>query len=75
MIEKNKDHDYMFKILMVGTSTVGKSNILFRYIREQFNEHQVTTVGVEFATKVVTTEKGTRIKLQLWDTAGQERYK
>jgi small GTP-binding protein len=65
----------MFKVIMVGTASVGKSNILLRYTKNLYNELQNTTIGVEFATKIMVTNNGTRIKLQLWDTAGQERYK
>jgi len=60
------DFDYVIKIVLIGESSVGKTNILSRYIKGEYNEDTKTTLGVEFATK---------LKLQIWDTAGQERYK
>lgn len=65
----------MFKLILIGAAGVGKSNILLKYTKDQFSEGWNTTIGVEYATKIVTTEHGTRIKLQIWDTAGQERYR
>ena len=61
----------MFKLILVGFVAVGKSNILLKYTRDQFNEESQSTIGVEYATKTITTSQGTRIKLQIWDTAGQ----
>lgn len=74
-MEQKKDYDYMFKIIMVGSASVGKSQILLRYTKNQFFENGQTTVGVEYATKTITTAQGTRIKFQIWDTAGQEKYR
>ena len=65
----------MFKLILVGFVAVGKSNILLKYTRDQFNEESQSTIGVEYATKTITTSQGTRIKLQIWDTAGQERFR
>ena len=65
----------MFKLILVGFVAVGKSNILLKYTRDQFNEESQSTIGVEYATKTITTSQGTRIKLKIWDTAGQEKYK
>jgi len=53
---------------------VGKSGLLTRFVRNEFNLESKTTIGVEFATKTVETE-GKRVKAQIWDTAGQERYR
>lgn len=61
----------MFKLILIGAAGVGKSNILLKYTKDQFSEGWNTTIGVEYATKIVTTDQGTRIKLQIWDTAGQ----
>lgn len=66
-----KDHDYLFKVILIGLSGVGKSNILLRFTKGEFSPEWQTTLGVEYATKTVITKKGTRIKLQIWDTAGQ----
>jgi Ras-related protein Rab-1A len=66
-----KDYDYMFKVVLVGMSGVGKSNILLRLTRKIFSEKEETTIGVEYANKLITSQSGKRIKLQIWDTAGQ----
>ena len=71
MTEKQKDYDYMFKLILVGSASVGKSNILLKYTKDQFDESSQTTIGVQYATKTITTAIGNRIKFQIWDTAGQ----
>lgn len=68
------DYDMIFKIVLTGDSGVGKSNILSRYIKNEFNLDTKSTVGVEFGAKRLKL-KGMNIKAQIWDTAGQERYK
>lgn len=68
------DYDYLFKIVLIGDSGVGKSNILARYTKNEFNLESKATIGVEFATKSIVTEDKT-IKAQIWDTAGQERFR
>eukprot|EP00475_Leptophrys_vorax_P037737 TRINITY_DN6546_c0_g1_i2.p1 TRINITY_DN6546_c0_g1~~TRINITY_DN6546_c0_g1_i2.p1 ORF type:complete len:245 (+),score=55.58 TRINITY_DN6546_c0_g1_i2:28-735(+) len=68
-------YDHLFKIVLVGDSGVGKSNILSRFTKNAFTEDERSTIGVEFATRVVDCRDGTRIKAQVWDTAGQERYR
>jgi small GTP-binding protein len=60
--------------VLVGDSGVGKSNIISRFTKNEFNLESKTTIGVEFATKVVEIE-GRQLKVQIWDTAGQERYR
>ena len=69
-----EDFDMVFKIVLIGDSAVGKSNILNRYTKDQFTLNTKSTVGVEFGAKTVTL-KDQIIKAQIWDTAGQERYK
>lgn len=64
------DYDYMFKLILIGSSTVGKSNILLRYTRNQFNENHQTTLGVEYAARSVEVN-GKIVRLQIWDTVGQ----
>lgn len=61
-------------VVLIGDSGVGKSNLLSRFTRNEFNLESKSTIGVEFATKSVQTE-GKTIKAQIWDTAGQERYR
>ena len=68
------EYDYLFKLIIVGDSNVGKTNIMSKYIRDQFNFNSKSTIGVEFGTKILTIDNK-KIKAQIWDTAGQERYK
>jgi len=68
------DYDLLFKLVLIGDSGVGKSNILSRVIRDEFHIDSKSTIGVEFGTKTLTHDTKT-IKNQIWDTAGQERYR
>jgi len=70
----NDDIDICLKLILVGDSSVGKTNILTKYTKDIFNEDNKATIGVEFGTKILLV-KNHKIKLQIWDTAGQERYK
>ncbi|CAG9334361.1 unnamed protein product [Blepharisma stoltei] len=74
MIRTVDDYDYLFKIILIGDSGVGKSNMLSRYTRKEFNLESKTTIGVEFAQKNIVID-GKTVKAQIWDTAGQERYR
>lgn len=67
--------DHLFKIVLVGDSGVGKSNLLSRFTRNTFTTDEKSTIGVEFATRIVPMVDSKRIKAQIWDTAGQERYR
>lgn len=68
------DYDYLFKVVLIGDSGVGKSNLLSRFTRNEFCLESKSTIGVEFATRSVQID-GKTIKAQIWDTAGQERYR
>lgn len=68
------DYDYLFKIVLIGDSGVGKSNLLSRFTTNEFNIDSKSTIGVEFATRTIDVD-GKKIKAQIWDTAGQERYR
>ncbi|RWR96309.1 ras-related protein RIC2 [Cinnamomum micranthum f. kanehirae] len=68
------DYDYLFKIVLIGDSGVGKSNLLSRFTRNEFSLESKSTIGVEFATRSLNVD-GKVIKAQIWDTAGQERYR
>ena len=70
----NQDYDYLFKMLIIGNSGVGKSCLLLRYAENSFNENFFNTIGVDFKLKTVKHENDV-IKLQIWDTAGQERFR
>ena len=73
-IGKDDEYDFLFKIVLIGDSGVGKSNILSRFTRNEFDLESKTTIGVEFATRSIQVDNKT-IKAQIWDTAGQERYR
>jgi Ras-related protein Rab-8A len=68
-----QDYDYLFKILLIGDSGVGKTCILMRFSEGAFETSFITTIGVDFKIRTIEMN-GKRIKLQLWDTAGQERF-
>jgi Ras-related protein Rab-11A len=69
-----EQYDYLFKIVLIGESGVGKSNMLSRFTKNEFNLESKATIGVEFATKCITSNSKV-IKAQIWDTAGQERFR
>ena len=68
------NYDLIFKLVLLGDTGVGKTNILSRYINNEFSLATQSTVGVEFGSKIIK-KNDKLIKLQIWDTAGQERYK
>ena len=68
------DYEYLFKILLIGNSNVGKSSLFLRFVDEIWKENFVPTIGVDFKIKSIKIDNKT-IKLQIWDTAGQERFK
>ncbi|XP_026964358.1 thioredoxin domain-containing protein 12 isoform X1 [Orcinus orca] len=70
----DQNFDYMFKLLIIGNSSVGKTSFLFRYADDTFTPAFVSTVGIDFKVKTVYCHEK-RVKLQIWDTAGQERYR
>ncbi|XP_061893395.1 RAB3D, member RAS oncogene family, b [Entelurus aequoreus] len=70
----DQNFDYMFKLLIIGNSSVGKTSFLFRYADDSFTSAFISTVGIDFKVKTVF-RNDKRIKLQIWDTAGQERYR
>ncbi|KAG5063517.1 hypothetical protein AAZX31_02G165900 [Glycine max] len=72
--EYNHKIDYVFKVVLVGDSAVGKTQLLARFAKNQFNVDSKATIGVEFQTKTLIIDKKT-VKAQIWDTAGQERYR
>ncbi|RVW43024.1 Ras-related protein RABA1b [Vitis vinifera] len=67
------DYDYLFKVVLIGDSGVGKSNLLSRFTKNEFNLESKSTIGVEFATRTLNVD-GKVIKAQIWDTAGQESF-
>lgn len=71
------DYDFLFKVLLVGQTNVGKTALLQRFIDDKFHEQSFSTIGVDYKLKtldVPVNEVTRTVKLQLWDTAGQERF-
>jgi len=69
------DCDHLYKVVLVGDATVGKTHLLSRYIKGTLPKAPTATIGVEFATRTVPLAVGGTVKAQIWDTAGQERYR
>lgn len=72
--EDDESRGYLFKIVLIGDSGVGKSNLLARFARNEFFSNSKSTIGVEFQTQKMVID-GKEIKAQIWDTAGQERFR
>lgn len=69
-----EDTNLLFKVVIIGDSGVGKSNLMTRYTTNEFSQDTPATIGVEFMTKT-TKIQGREAKVQIWDTAGQERFR
>ncbi|KAK6731544.1 hypothetical protein RB195_007789 [Necator americanus] len=72
--EMAKTYDYLFKLLLIGDSGVGKTCVLFRFSDDSFNNSFISTIGIDFKIRTIDLD-GKKIKLQIWDTAGQERFR
>ena len=68
------EYDYIFKVLLIGNSDVGKSSLILRYVDQIWNDVFVPTIGVDFKVKSIEVDKKL-VKMQIWDTAGQERFR
>jgi len=66
---------YQFKLVLLGESAVGKSSLVLRFVKDQFDDYRESTIGAAFLTQTVSLEDGSTVKFEIWDTAGQERYK
>ncbi|OAF65666.1 hypothetical protein A3Q56_06615 [Intoshia linei] len=62
-----------YKFIVIGDSGTGKTCLLCRFAENKYEEHNISTVGVDFKLKNLKIDE-TNVKLQLWDTAGQERF-
>ncbi|GMI09168.1 hypothetical protein TrLO_g12374 [Triparma laevis f. longispina] len=69
-----RDYDFLFKLVLIGDSGVGKSCLLLRFADDAFTESYISTIGVDFRFRTVKIDRKT-VKLQIWDTAGQERFR
>lgn len=67
-------YDVTYKLLLIGDANVGKSSLAVRYLRGEFDESLLATIGIEYTNKLLSLADGTRARLQVWDTAGQERF-
>ena len=70
----SNEYDYLFKLLLIGDSSVGKSCLLLRFADDSYVDSYISTIGVDFKIRTVELE-GKTVKLQIWDTAGQERFR
>ncbi len=72
--KNDEEFDYLQKIIIIGDSGVGKSNLLLRYSEGKFVDNYMMTIGINYVFKIIAID-GVKIKLQIWDTAGQDKYK
>ncbi|KAK9768570.1 GTP-binding protein of the rab/ypt [Basidiobolus ranarum] len=66
---------YQFKLVLLGESAVGKSSLVLRFVKDQFDDYRESTIGAAFLTQTISLDDNTTVKFEIWDTAGQERYK
>ena len=74
MTGSDQDYEFIFKVLLLGNSNVGKSSLFLRFVDDVWNDTFVPTIGVDFKIKTFEIDSK-KIKMQIWDTAGQERFK
>ena len=67
--------DSVYKVLILGDSSVGKTCFLLKYTDKVFNEVYMSTIGLDYRLKTLTLKCGKKVKLQIWDTAGQDRFR
>ena len=67
--------DCIYKVLLLGDSTVGKTCVLLKYTDKIFQETHMMTIGLDYRLKVMQLQSGKEVKLQIWDTAGQDRFR
>jgi len=65
---------YSFKVLLLGAPAVGKTSILYRFVKNQFSHDYITTIGINYLTKEIHMEKKDFAKLVIWDIAGQKKF-
>jgi small GTP-binding protein len=73
-MQKNQNYDYLIKLLVIGNSGVGKTNMLLKFCDDNFMTSHLTTIGIDFKIKTINIGRH-KVRLQIWDTAGQEKFK
>ena len=74
--EEEKEELLKCKVILIGASSVGKTSIISRYVKNTFNANSISSSGASFYTKTITMDdENQSIKFEIWDTAGQERYR
>eukprot|EP01084_Bolivina_argentea_P186716 321760_1 len=74
MSSKTREFDHLFKVVLIGDASVGKTSLLLRFADDSFEDNYISTVGVDFRFRTVTVDNEL-VKMQIWDTAGQERFR
>ena len=67
--------EIVYKIIILGEPTAGKTEFVDRYINQKSQSNYLTSIGLDYKLKSISLKDGTKVKLQIWDTAGQERYR
>ena len=70
-----KSYKYLFKGILIGDAGSGKTCLLSGFLKRPFEQSHLVTIGVDFGIKIITNERGERIKLQIWDCAGFDTYR
>ena len=74
--EEEAEDDYnLYKILLLGDTSVGKSCLLLRFCDNSFQEAHLTTIGLDFRLKTINLKDDRKVKIQIWDTAGEDRFR
>ena len=74
--EEEIEDDYnLYKVLLLGDSSVGKSCLLLRFCDNSFQEAHLTTIGLDFRVKAINLDNNRKVKIQIWDTAGEDRFR
>lgn len=68
-------YDYIYKVLLLGDSAVGKTCFLLRYADDTFTDNHISTIGLDYRLKMVSIDNDVIVKMQIWDTAGQDRFR
>ena len=75
MTDGDNTSESVYKVLLLGDSTVGKTCFLMRYTDNTFQEIHMSTIGLDYRLKSMTLKSGKNVKVQIWDTAGQDRFR